>query len=133
MTSRRQILQIGVTGAALLPVARYADAWPAAAEAEPFYVVVFDARFPKSRHLAGVVAGPSARLAAIRGDVTALWYHDLYFAWQRDAAPVAGVTSIESLFCLELLARDAGMRVTLRQVVDNDLVSWAIGSRRSRR
>jgi len=133
MTSRRQVLQIGLTGAALLPVARYADAWPAAADAEPFYLVIFDARFPKSRQLAGTIAGAFAPLAAIRGDVTALWYHDLYFAWQRDAAPVAGVTSAESLFCLELLARDAGMRVTHRQVVDSDLVSWAIGPQRSRR
>jgi hypothetical protein len=132
MTSRRQVLQIGLTGAALLPFARYADAWPAAADAA-FYLVIFDARFPKSRQLAGTIAGAFAPLAAIRGDVTALWYHDLYFAWQRDAAPVAGVTSTESLFCLELLARDAGMRVTHRQVVDNDLVSWAIGPRRARR
>jgi hypothetical protein len=133
MTSRRQVLQIGLTGAALLPVARYASAWLSTAEAEPFYAVIFDERFPKSRLLASEIAGPSATLAAIRGDVTALWYHDLYFAWQRHAAPVAGVTSAGSLFCLELLARDAGMRVTHRQVVDGDLVSWAIGPRRARR
>ena len=125
MTSRRQVLQIGLTGAALLPVAAYADAWPV--QKDRPYTVVFDERFSKSRVLAGELAGPFAQLAAIRGDVTALWYHDLYFAWQKRPEPIAGVTTVESLFCLEMLARDAGLHVTHRQRVDADLVSWSIG------
>lgn len=132
MTSRRQVLQIGLTGAALLPVAAYADAWPVHKD-RPYtqkdrpYTVVFDERFSKSRALARELAGPFAQLAAIRGDVTALWYHELYFAWQKRPEPIAGVTTVESLFCLEMLARDAGLHVTHRQRVDADLVSWSIG------
>lgn len=126
------MLQIGLTGAALLPIAMYADAWAGAWGAEPLYteplyMAVFDERFPKSRALAGELAGPFTPLAAVRGDVTALWYHDLYFAWRKRPQPIAGVTSAESLFCLELLARDVGLHVTRRQVVDAKLVSWSIG------
>ena len=129
MTSRRQMLQIGLTGAALLPIARYADAWPGSSSPDGLYAVVFDERFTKSRALAREIAGPSTPLATIRGDVTALWYHDLYFAWQKRPERIAGVTTAASLFCLEMLARDAGLRVTRRQTIDAELVSWSIGPR----
>jgi hypothetical protein len=140
MTSRRQILQVGLTGAALLPLATYANAWPGSSSSptgrlqapELFHTVVFDERFPLSRALARAIAGPSTPLAAIRGDVTALWYHNLYFVWRRGPAPIAGVTSAEALFCLEMLARDVAMHVTGRRVVDAHLVAWSIGPRRTR-
>jgi hypothetical protein len=63
----------------------------------------------------------------IRGDITALWYHDLYFHWRNEPTPIAGITTSESLFCLELLARDAGLRVTSRRALDERLVAWSIG------
>jgi len=130
------MLQIGLTGAALLPVVAYAG-WPVqkdrpyvAAQKDRPYTVVFDERFSKSRALARELAGPATPLTAIRGDVTALWYHHLYFAWQKNPESIAGVTTAESLFCLEMLARDAGLCVTRRQQVDADLLSWSIGPRR---
>ena len=133
MTSRRHVLQFGLAGAALLPVATYARAWPDASDDVALYKLIVDERFPESLALARRRYGPSAPLTIIRGDVTSLWYEDLYFAWQRGPAPISGVTTSQSLFCLEMLARDAGMDVVRRQDITTDLVSWSIGVRRRAR
>jgi hypothetical protein len=50
----------------------------------------------------------------IAGDITALWYDDLYFRWQQGSTVVAGLTGASALFCLEELAWDAGHCVVLR-------------------
>ena len=76
MTSRRQVLQFGLAGAALLPVATYARASPDASDDVALYKLIVDERFPESLALARRRYGPSAPLSIIRGDVTALWYHD---------------------------------------------------------
>lgn len=51
---------------------------------------------------------------AISGDVTSLWYDDLYFRWRNGFAVIAGLTGASALFCLEELAWDAGHGVVLR-------------------
>ena len=52
--------------------------------------------------------------SAIRGDVAKLWYDDLRVQLSKDPAPIAGLTDRATLFCLEELARDVGMRVIFR-------------------
>jgi hypothetical protein len=134
MTGRRAFLQIGLAGAVLLPLAaaRGVRLEPEAtfdgpAAPVPLYKVIFDERFPASVAFALDVNRRGIPMHGIRGDITALWYHDLYFQWKNRPAPIAGVTTNESLFCLEMLARDAGLRVTHRRDLDEGLVSWSIG------
>lgn len=76
--------------------------------------VVFDTRFPMARDFGTAAAALGQKTAAIRGDVTALWLDDLRRRWIAGKAPIAGMTSARSLFCLELLARDHWMRVIIR-------------------
>jgi hypothetical protein len=126
MTSRREFLQAGLAGAALLAV----PALPALIDSHRrFYKAIFDRRFPE-----GVVFGRDMRSRgvpthAITGDVTMLWYQDLHFAWANAPIELVGMTTAPALFCLETLARDAGHRVTRRHTLDCGLVSWAIGPR----
>lgn len=64
--------------------------------------------------------------------LAALWYHDLYFRWRRGPAAIAGMTGEDSLFCLDLLARDAGLRVLDVGDPADGLVSWVIGPKCAR-
>lgn len=129
MTSRRTFLQAGLTGAVFLSVAPVAWSTPDRPDADPLYKVIFDERFPASAARARELAGTDTSLHGITGDVTSLWYHDLYFRWRKGPVRIAGVTTRESLFCLEMLARDARLSVITRQSVDDDLVLWSIGPR----
>ncbi|PWT83754.1 MAG: hypothetical protein C5B57_06275 [Blastocatellia bacterium] len=136
MTSRRDVLRIAVAGAVLLPLASAKESAPARrdsldtpANLDDAYKVIFDERFPASVAFALDVKRRGIPIHGIRGDITALWYHDLYFHWRNDPTPIAGITTTESLFCLELLARDAGLRVTSRRALDERLVTWSIGRR----
>jgi hypothetical protein len=134
MTSRRDVLRMGVAGAVLLPLASPKASAPATTRSpdmldnlDNVYRVIFDERFPASVAFALDVNRRGIPIHGIRGDITALWYHDLYFHWRNEPTPIAGITTSESLFCLELLARDAGLRVTSRRALDERLVAWSIG------
>ncbi len=78
--------------------------------------VIFDSRFPASRAFGESAAGAGRATAAIQGDVTALWFHDLRPQWARGRAAVAGMTTMRSLFCLQQLAHDHWMRVIISAV-----------------
>ena len=127
MPSRRTFLQIALAGATLAPLA-FRDALDRSAGAsDHLHKAIFDRRFPAGIAFALDAERRGVPVHGIEGDVTALWYHDLYFAWRNGPAPIAGVTTAASLFCLETLARDAGLRVTERRSLDDNLVSWSIG------
>jgi hypothetical protein len=132
MISRREILRIGVAGAALFPLATLDDARPGSGTPAPLDKAIFDERFPASVAFASEMDRRGIPVHGIRGDITSLWYHDLHFRWRLRRAPIAGMTTKESLFCLELLAADAGLRVTDRRTLDDGLVSWSIGPRAHR-
>jgi hypothetical protein len=87
-----------------------------------FERAVFDERFGECRAFAAELNGAGVITSAIRGDVAALWYHDLRAHLRENRLPVAGLTDRTSLFCLEELARDVGMRVIFRvdHVIDQD-------------
>ena len=53
---------------------------------------------------------------SIHDDITDLWYHYLDLKWKQAPRTVVGLTLSTSLFCLETLARDYGMRVWFRAI-----------------
>jgi hypothetical protein len=78
------------------------------------YRLIFDGRFATARRVGAEAARCGLATTGFNGDVTGLWFNDLGRRWAADRAPVAGITTPEALFCLEQLARDAWMRVTVR-------------------
>jgi hypothetical protein len=80
------------------------------------YKFIFDERYAAARAFgaAGEHACSSAGAAAIHGDVTALWSNELRREWLAGGGAIAGMTTARTLFCLEQLAKDHWMRVTLR-------------------
>ena len=128
MTDRRQILKAGLAGS-LLPLGALASA---ATAAEPLAVhrAVYDSRFAAGRAFAAEAKAKGWTTTAIHGDVTDLWYHDLHARWRKEPAAVAGVTAADSLWVLERLAWDAGLRVTSRTTLPHEpVVAWLIAPR----
>ncbi len=123
--SRRQVLK-GVGLASALPASALTSMAQAAAPLS-IHRAVYDSRFPAACAFAAEAALKGWPTRAIQGDVTDLWYHDLALKWRQGPAPIAGVTAVNSLFCLERLAWDAGLRVVSRTELPQDqLVSWLI-------
>jgi len=131
MADRRQVLKAGLVGS-VLPLGALAGA---ATAAEPLAIhrAIYDRRFEAGRAFAAEARARGWTTVAIEGDVTDLWYHHLDLRWRQGPAPVAGVTQANSLFVLERLAWDAGMRVTSRAALAREpLVSWLIAPRARR-
>jgi hypothetical protein len=85
--------------------------------AEPsigLYKMIFDERFPSSRAFAEEGKRLGIPVHPIKGDMTELWYHDLYVRWKQGPAAIAGMTAHGAVFCLEKLAWDQRMRVVFR-------------------
>lgn len=115
MTSRRQFLQIGVAATAWPLVAGAAHA--AGVDARlwtPLLGVVYDTRFPESVAFARRGAARGLRTHPIDGDMTRLWYDEVYHRWRERPMALAGLTAHGPLFCFAELARDVGMRVVFR-------------------
>jgi hypothetical protein len=118
MKSRREFLQIGA-GSLTLPIAARGAFTSSAVigktETTPLYKVVFDERFAASMAFSREVSELEALIHGIKGDMTDLWFHDLYGRWKQGPAAIAGLTAHGPLFCLERLAWDqGGMRVVFR-------------------
>ena len=118
MINRRRFLQAGAAttlGGALLSTASAMDPFNQAPSGTgptlPYYVAVFDRRFPESVDFAKAASAYRIETRGIDGDVTDLWYSDLHPRWKKQAVPIAGLTTYGPLFCLERLAWDHGMRV----------------------
>ncbi len=88
---------------------------------------IYDERFEVARRFANDAIDRGWVTRAIRGDVTQVWFHELAVRWKRGPAAIAGLTTPQSLFVLERLAWDVGMRVTVRET-DNatPLIRWLI-------
>lgn len=127
MTNRREFLHMGVA-ALSLPIAARAEASSgifaggdkqgAEPSGEPrterLYKILFDERYSVCARFAGEMERRVLPTQAIRADITRLWYDDLYHRWSKGPAAIAGMTAPGAIFCLEMLARDKGMRVALR-------------------
>jgi hypothetical protein len=116
MTSRREFLQIGVAVTAM-PVASHA--WSAAVAPPgtpplPLYAVIYDGRFEQSIAFARRSEALGFSTREISGDVTSLWYNDLYRRWKQGPVAIAGLTGHGAMFCLEQLGRDHRLRSVFR-------------------
>lgn len=125
--TRRQFMGTGAAALAALPAAH----WLSSRQPTP-YRALYDERFEDGRRFAADALSRGWITRAIRGDVTQVWFHELAVRWKRGAAPIAGVTTRESLFVLERLSWDVGMRVTVRDDTEH-LVRWLINLPASRR
>ncbi|MBI4266417.1 MAG: hypothetical protein HY657_18755 [Acidobacteria bacterium] len=119
MASRREFLQLALAASAVPLAARGVLAAPAGWADEstaptPLYAVVFDERYPASRAFAGEAKRLGLSTRGIGGDVTRLWFDDLDRRWRQEPAAIAGLTTYGALFCLDVLARDYGMRTRFR-------------------
>jgi len=125
MADRRQVLSAGLAGA-LLPVGALASA-ARAGQPPAIHRAVYDRRFAAGRAFAAQARARGWATSAIEGDVTALWYDDLALRWRQGPATIAGVTAANSLFVLERLAWDAGMRVVSRSELEREpVLAWLI-------
>lgn len=128
MTTRRNVLTAGLVGS-VLPLGALASA-AEAGQPLAIYRAVYDRRLASGRAFAAEAARRGWTTAAIEGDVTSLWYHDLAVRWRKGPAPIAGVTDARALFVLDHLARDVGMRVITREALPQEgAVSWLIAPR----
>ncbi len=118
MINRRGFIQGGVVAAVpLVTGAGFAlggGQARASLPAVPLHTVVYDERFADSVAFANEARWMGQRTSAIRGDVTQLWYDDLYHRWQKGAVAIAGMTTLDALFCLQIFGNDAGLRLLLK-------------------
>lgn len=77
----------------------------------PYYKAVFDERFEDACVFATEATARDITTVAIRGDITSLFFDDLDLRWKQGPVWLTGLTTPSSLFCLDLLARDRGMRL----------------------
>lgn len=121
MTNRRDFLKLGMATAAITftaPAHKFPVCLTRTEELSVIspYKILFDGRYPDSRAFAGELVRRGIAVEELRnnGNVTDFWYHDLYHQWLRKPVAIAGLTSPDSLFCLELLAADRKMHVIYR-------------------
>jgi hypothetical protein len=107
MTNRREILQAALAAAAVLPGFK---ALAAAPGSMPLYKVLYDPRTPAGLAFAASAKRSGSPLHATRGDVTDVWFNELQPQWRQHRTATAGLTDFHSLFVLDMMARDAGMR-----------------------
>jgi hypothetical protein len=120
MPNRREFLQAGLA-VSLLPLFPRKVFSPPALKA--LDVVIFDQRFLKARDFSQQAQDAGLDCAAIEGDITNLYFHDLSLRWNRGPTTIAGLSTKASLFCLEMLARDRGMRLAyMADVLDSEPV-----------
>jgi hypothetical protein len=118
MPNRREFLQGGIA-LSLLPLLPQKGLSATAPRA--FDMVIFDQRFPQTRDFAQQARGAGLNCVAIEGDITHLYFHDLALRWNRGPTAIAGLSTKASVFCLEMLARDRGMRLAyFADVLDAD-------------
>ena len=109
MASRRTFLKAGLgacAASAIIPPS------PAQSPVVSYYKAVYDERFPDACAFANAAAARGISTVAIRGDITRLFFDDLDLRWRGGPVVLVGYTTPVSLFCLDLLARDRGMRVS---------------------
>jgi hypothetical protein len=113
MLSRRDFLESAVQVSALT-----LGPWASlpGARARGLFCVLFDARSPAGSTFGAELAACGLPGAPIRGDVTEVWYSQLSPRWRQGALPlgVAGLTDYATLFCLERLGWDHGLRLIYR-------------------
>jgi hypothetical protein len=113
MLSRRDLIESAVQGAALA-----LGPWPClpGARDRGLFCVLFDASSPAGSAFGAELAAQGLPSLPIKRDVTEVWYSQLSPRWRQGALPlgVAGLTDYATLFCLERLGWDHGLRLIYR-------------------
>jgi len=79
------------------------------------HIVVADTRFAASRAFAETAAKSGAPIVWTEGDITDFWRDELDLLWRHQKVSLSGLTAYPTLFYLERLAMDRGLRVVFRQ------------------
>jgi hypothetical protein len=110
MTTRRELIcgSIALATFAALPRAHSRSA----SARTP--LVILDSAVEGAAQFATVAAARGAAVREMRDDIGALWMNEIEPHWRARSLPIAGLTAGGPLFCLELFARDYGMRVAHR-------------------
>jgi len=124
MSNRREFVAWGALAIGTLAAARESAAFAqgtappraaGAAAADPLYAFVYDDRFPDSAAFAAQARARGQRTQSLdHGDVTRLWYDDLYHQWKKGPVGIAGLTTPGALFVLETFGNDAGLRLQFK-------------------
>jgi hypothetical protein len=116
MMERRSVLKLGAASVAGALISDRINAFGAMPAGSRGVIgrAVFDERFEECLAFAGEMKRMGIAISAVRGDVSGLWYEDLQACLREDRAPIAGLTDRITLFCLEELVRDVGMKVFFR-------------------
>ena len=116
MIGRRQFLQFGpaTLSGALVINWNHALAAMGSFEAHVLARGIYDPQSSAGQEFADTLASHGMRTTSADREIGALWYSDLRDQLRRSPAPFAGLTDRPTLFCLEELARDVGMRVVMR-------------------
>ena len=64
------------------------------------------------------------KIHLIEGDITWVWYNELYPLWQEGATSTAGLTRETEFFLLKTLARDHGYRVVHEKRIDHTALCY---------
>jgi hypothetical protein len=124
LMTRRQLLGTGASAAAVAALCVTPSLFT---PSRIPYRTIYDERFEAGKQFALEAHARGWPTRAIRGDVTYVWFHDLAVRWRQGPAAIAGLTTHESLFVLERLAWDAGMRVIERDSASaSQLIRWHI-------
>src|SRR3972149_7501239 len=113
MTNRRSFLKLGVA-TATLPLAGYGvHGAMAGSVREPGHAILIDSRYPESRDFAAQFDSIDTVQLAGADALAQHWYGDLRPALQRLPLNLVGLTGGDTLFCLEMLARELRMKARL--------------------
>jgi len=118
--TRRTFCALGAAAAAA-PALGFAQALPPARQR----LALYDPLYPSANAFAASARSAGIASHGVRSDVTAVWESVLRVAWRDPAAEVIGMTGLDSLFCLDLLARDAGHRLVFVEPVGAELAPSA--------
>lgn len=124
MATRRTFL-IGMTASAAVPEAALGRSPAAMATGHPLRLMIYDERFAQARAAAERARTRGLATRAFRGEISSLWHETLTPALSGGTAPLAGLTSVGTLFCLERMAWDMGYRVMFRiDHADRGALGW---------
>lgn len=94
-------------------------------------LVICDEQYEASAAFGGRGRELGAQVHAIRSDITQLWRTKLIPLWRSGCSTQIGMTGHDALFCLDMVARDWGMRAVYRMhhrpLADGAIVHERIG------
>lgn len=113
---RRTLLK----GSALLPLTFLAGKSIASTRlfgstTESLELVIADVRYEQGQLFLQKATNLNYVTRGVQGDPTDVWRSVLRPLWRDQKSTVSGITNLQALFCLEMLARDQGMRLVARR------------------